>query len=271
MNRGIWVATAYGLACVAVGLFLIQEGASSRAGKATSLDPGVGAGDAGEWMSGPTGNALDGGSGGLAGLADVAGETEATEVGPDGIRFVAAEGEGGGAPAAVGRVWTGRRSAGWLPESGKELLALNDPLIQEVADSLTEAGVTAEEIETGLQGIYGHVLRLSSFRMYARLEVEGGPQGEPESGNLDREAQSRVPSLQWRSEVWSQRSREYREYLRRDLEVRMGIRDEAVVARLVEIAEAMAARDGGRGEPGSEQAIDDVHNDSAARNPSAAP
>ncbi|MGE3310645.1 MAG: hypothetical protein AB7O66_11805 [Limisphaerales bacterium] len=233
MNRNKWVAAAYGLACVVVGFLLIREGNPAVEREGSRVDSGTVGAEAGAGR-------------GVGFPWHPTGETEMAEVGPDGIRFVSAvETNGEGVGAGVGR-----RSAGWLPESGRELLALNDAIIQAVADSLKAAGATSEDLETGLQSVYGHVLRLASFTTIARLEVEGGPGFEAETANPGSDERSRMPSLQWRSEVWARRSREYQSYLRRDLEMRLGIRDEALVERLLEIAEAMAARDGGTGSGG---------------------
>jgi hypothetical protein len=189
-------------------------------------------------------------------------ETDAglvTEVGPDGIRWISAAGGAHLSGAAADRPVESTMEAQQrlealagvavprLPESGKELLRLGDPAIQAVADLLTAAGTSEPLLEVSLRGVFGHVQRLATFRQMARLDAERAAELEREYAALDPgdRPPTPPPSLHWRAEVWQRRSEQYVEYMRRDLETRLGIRDEKAPARLIAIAEELFAREQG--------------------------
>lgn len=236
MKRTTLVAVGYGFVGAGLGVWLMTRGAVGNRGSTNER-----AAEA-------------------PGLAAV--ETDAglvTEVGPDGIRWIPAAGGSHQSGAAADRPVESTMEARQrlealagvavprLPESGKELLRLGDPAIQAVADLLTGAGTPESLLEVSLRGVFGHVQRLATFRQMARLDAERAAELDREYAALDpgERPPTPPPSLHWRAEVWQRRSEQYVEYMRRDLEIRLGIQDEKAPARLIAIAEELFAREQG--------------------------
>jgi hypothetical protein len=183
-----------------------------------------------------------------------------SEVGPDGIRWIPAD--GGAMPAGpdVDRPAETKEEAeqrlqaftapvvARLPESGRELLRLGDPLIQAVADLMTSAGIPEPLLETSLRSVFGHVQRLATFQRMAQLDAERAAEQDREFAAMEpgERPPSPPPSLHWRAEVWQRRSQEYVDYMRRDLETRLGIQDATVNQRLIAIADELFAREDGK-------------------------
>lgn len=231
MKRDVIVALAYGVAGLSVGGFLIW---SERPGRLR--EPVVGS----EIRSG------------LVSGQDAGEVPEAeSEIGPEGIRWLTrreiggvdgkfeggeVERPGGGDEGMQG---SPRRRAE-LPEGGDALLALGDPVVRGVADVLTEAGLSARAVEVSLRDVYGHVQRLATFRGLARADEELAAAIEARTGLSGDSEPGGLPDLRWRIGIWPRRIEEYAGYVSRDLEVRLGITDAAVVARLVGMADRMS-------------------------------
>ena len=231
MKRDVIVALAYGVAGLSVGGFLIW---SERPGR--PREPVVGS----EMRSG------------VVSGQDAGGILEAeSEIGPDGIRWLTGSESGG-----VDRKFEGGEAerSGWgdagmrgssrkrsgLPEGGDALLALGDPVVRGVADVLLEAGLSARAVEVSLRDVYGHVQRLAMFRGLARADEELAAAFEARTGSSGDAEPVGLPDLRWRIGIWPRRIEEYAGYVSRDLEVRLGITDTAVVDRLVGMADRMS-------------------------------
>lgn len=249
MKRDVSAAMIYGLVSVVVGVLLITRGVPRMAGDTT--------GDEGK--ANPDLRERSGGSA-LGGLSEPThrndGREMEVEVGPDGLRLAPARDDGpSGArisSSGAGRVEEGGTEAnadvarfgraGLLPESGRKLLALGDPNIQAVADLMSEAGATGLVMEFSLRGVYGHVQRLASFKMLARMNAERAVAMERDRPASEPPDPSGTPTFQWRADIWDRRLKEYVAYVGRDLETRLGIEDRSVLDRMVAIADAMSER-----------------------------
>lgn len=238
MKRESMVALGYGLACVVVGVLLVRNAQTVDRGR--EPDPGsaaVGEGDAmveSGWEIGPDGLRWVGpgrvGNSGLSVGGDGAG---------GGTTGVEVE---GATEAAVPRE---ERGPDGLPLSGRALLAMGDPVVEEVAGILREAGVSELALDGSLRSVYGHVQRLAVFRMLAWEEAARAAELERQAAELNPALGGIVPGMAGLPELWPRRIEDYAGYVKRDLEMRLGISDAAVVGRLAEVGEALAMLEAG--------------------------
>ncbi len=248
MKRNAFIALGYGLGGLVVCLLWVGRGLSWKPGADEARGSGGG-------MGSVLGNGTE--------------EWVQFEVGPDGLRpiptagdepevSVVTMGETAGKEPREGQA-SKQRGEGNAPRLASELLALGDPVIEAVADLLRAEGIPEAMLEGTLGDVYAHVQRLAAFKVYAEQDREVAEAMESRAMAVDESERPGMPSLKWRVEVWPRRSLEYAGYVGRDLEMRLGIQDEAVVKRLVEIADLAsgqyvnAAPSGGMERGGSEK------------------
>jgi hypothetical protein len=134
---------------------------------------------------------------------------------------------------------------------------MGDPVVEEVAGILREAGVSELALDGSLRSVYGHVQRLAVFRMLAWEEAARAAELERQAAELNPALGGMVPGMAGVPELWPRRIEDYAGYVKRDLEMRLGISDAAVAGRLAEVGEALAMLEAGlvgmgeRPEPGA--------------------
>jgi len=122
------------------------------------------------------------------------------------------------------------------------LLEMGIPEIETVATILHDAGLASPLMESSLREVYGHVQRLAFFKEMAAADAERLAELNRAAMELRNGSRRVTPEERLWLESWIPRRDAYLQYVRKDLEVRLGLGDAAVAERLMAVADGMAVR-----------------------------